>query len=83
MHVITRNTIRADCPKPLGYPTPTPQTSQRDSALPSLLLVYPNESVFFETPHLLFKRLVKKFFVYYYYVIGSQPAIYYDNDAYA
>jgi hypothetical protein len=39
MHAIARNTIRADCPKPLGYPTPTPQTSRRDSALPSLLLV--------------------------------------------
>jgi hypothetical protein len=37
MHAIARNTIRADCPKPLGYPTPTPQTSRRDSALPSLL----------------------------------------------
>jgi hypothetical protein len=38
MHAIARNTIRADCPKPLGYPIPTPQTSRRDSALPSLLL---------------------------------------------
>ena len=38
---------------------------------------------FLKTPHPFFKTLDKKFFVPYYYVIGYQPATYYDNECHS